>query len=478
MLVSNTLKYLPAQLLAPLSQFLSIIFWTHLGDDALIGYVTLIAAFQELAMAVFLQWWMLYSMREYGHYKKLDQLDHYWRTCRTIIAVASVIIACSAVINLRLFVDSQAALNVVLIVAAYSGLRAINNFNASIASLNLQFFKYTVLTLSGPFLGLLIGLFFLFRFGSDPIYPLAGYLLGEAIATAYLCARVVWRRFRFGMSAEIWKAALHYGLPMVPSALFSWLILQYPRFYIADTLTLQDAGLFAVGVGLGQRLASLITMIVTPAALPLLFKRAHEQGQAAAAGQLEANLLLLLAVLMPGLVGLYLVAPNLIPLIIAEPFIDSTLRILPWALATGGMYSMLSGYVNHIFFLQKKTRVLMLINFCTGLGVILLSVVFVRSFGLAGGAMASAAALTTAIVATIAWQWRAGHISLPLPAMIKIALSAAAMVAVVRVMGVDGDGVLALLVQIAVGGLTYCLAATVLFAGEARLLFARFRGAA
>ena len=51
MLISNTLKYLPSQVLAPLSQFLSIILWTYFADEKLIGYITLITAFQELAMA-------------------------------------------------------------------------------------------------------------------------------------------------------------------------------------------------------------------------------------------------------------------------------------------------------------------------------------------------------------------------------------------------------------------------------------------
>ena len=92
MLISNTLKYLPSQVLAPLSQFLSIILWTYFADEKLIGYITLITAFQELAMAMFVNWWMHYAMREYGHFKQHNQLTSFWQTSRCVIAVSSAIL--------------------------------------------------------------------------------------------------------------------------------------------------------------------------------------------------------------------------------------------------------------------------------------------------------------------------------------------------------------------------------------------------
>src|SRR5690606_15365587 len=146
MLISNTLKYLPSQVLAPLSQFLSIILWTYFADEKLIGYITLITAFQELAMAMFVNWWMHYAMREYGHFKQHNQLTSFWQTSRSVIAISSAIMVTAAVLNLVLFVDNTASPTVWALVALYAVFRARNNFNAAIASLEQQIMRYSILT--------------------------------------------------------------------------------------------------------------------------------------------------------------------------------------------------------------------------------------------------------------------------------------------------------------------------------------------
>src|SRR5690606_39604278 len=132
------------------------------------------------------------------------------------------------------------------------------------------------LTSAGPFVGLFIGVALLYRFGSDPVYPLLGYVLGEMLA-ALLAHQRQHIRLSWRPDYQTVKQALHYGSPMIGAALCAWLILQYPRYFIAGSLRLEQAGLYAVGVGLGLRIASLIRRMVTPAALPLLYKLVHEQ---------------------------------------------------------------------------------------------------------------------------------------------------------------------------------------------------------
>lgn len=453
MLISNTLKYLPSQVLAPLSQFLSIILWTYFADEKLIGYVTLITAFQELAMAMFVNWWMHYAMREYGQFKQQQQLNSFWQTSRCVISISSVILVTAAVLNLVLFVDSNAGLTVCVLVALYAIFRARNNFNAAIASLEQQILRYAILTSVGPFVGLFIGVALLYQFGSNPVYPLLGYVLGEMLATLLAHQRLQ-HTLRWQPDYQTIKQALHYGLPMIGAALCAWLILQYPRYFIAGSLSLEQAGLYAVGVGLGLRIASLITMIVTPAALPLLFKLVHEQGYQAAVSQLQQNLLLLLVVLLPGLLGLYAIMPVLVPMLVEQRFVDATMQVMPWALLAGGIEAVKNGYLNHYFFIHKKTAGIFIYDTAMAVAVILLCFFMVKKFGIEGGAMASAAALAAGIGGLVLWLVLSARVRLPYISILKVIIAVAVMFLLVDKVSAT-DALSALVLKIFVGALSY-----------------------
>lgn len=465
MLLINTLKYLPSQVLAPLSQFLSIILWTYFGDETLIGYVTLITAFQELALAMFVNWWMHYAMREYGQFRQQQQLAMFWQTSRSVIALSTALMVIAALINLLLFVDTQASLQTCALVALYAVFRAQNNFHAAIASLEQQIVRYSILTSVGPFVGLFIGVALLAQFGADPRYPLLGYVLGEILASVLAFQRRNVSFSRWTVSRDTVLQALRYGLPMIGSALCAWLILQYPRYFIAGSLSLEQAGLYAVGVGLGLRIASLITMMVTPAALPLLFKLLHEQGEAAAIAQLKQNLLLLLLVLLPGLVGLYAVMPVLIPLLVEQRFVDATLMVMPWALLAGGIEAIKNGYLNHYFFIRKRTSAILSYDALMAVATIALVAALVAVYGIAGGAMASAAALALGIGGLLLWLLVGGRLTLPYLSLAKITLAVGAMYLLVE--KVDAaEPLVALAVKIAVGALCYSVLILLLFRTE------------
>ena len=63
MLIRQTIAYLPAQLIGPLSQFAMAIVLTHWLGAAEYGLTMLIFASQELTFRVSLAWWTSYMMR-------------------------------------------------------------------------------------------------------------------------------------------------------------------------------------------------------------------------------------------------------------------------------------------------------------------------------------------------------------------------------------------------------------------------------
>ena len=63
MLFRQTLLYLPAQVLGPVFQFISIVAWTHFLIPTEMGLFALAAAMQELAYVATTVWFTLYTLR-------------------------------------------------------------------------------------------------------------------------------------------------------------------------------------------------------------------------------------------------------------------------------------------------------------------------------------------------------------------------------------------------------------------------------
>ena len=63
MLIQHTLRYLPAQLLSPLAQLLSMLLWTHWLSPQDMGVFTLVTVTQEIAYVVSLSWYSVYALR-------------------------------------------------------------------------------------------------------------------------------------------------------------------------------------------------------------------------------------------------------------------------------------------------------------------------------------------------------------------------------------------------------------------------------
>ena len=63
MLLRQTLLYLPAQVLGPLAQFVSIVLWTYFLDPAEMGTFALITAAQEFGYIAVMFFFSLYTMR-------------------------------------------------------------------------------------------------------------------------------------------------------------------------------------------------------------------------------------------------------------------------------------------------------------------------------------------------------------------------------------------------------------------------------
>jgi len=112
MLLRHTLLYLPAQLIGPLFQLISVIVWTHVVDEHTLGVITLVTATHELLQIAFLAWWSQYALRFLGRYRSEGDPLPFYRTENVVLLLSCIIqsLAVVAVLLLVIAPDANAGL--------------------------------------------------------------------------------------------------------------------------------------------------------------------------------------------------------------------------------------------------------------------------------------------------------------------------------------------------------------------------------
>src|SRR6202008_1238908 len=197
---------------------------------------------------------------------------------------------------------------------------------------------------------------------------------------------------------EIIRHALHYGIPILIGGALRWVGLNAPRFIVNDVLGVAAAGLFAVGYGLGQRAAAVAAMLVTAAAFPLAVKSMEQSGSKVAMRQLTENSALLIAILAPSITGIFMLRTEIVHLLIATPFQQVTLAVLPLSALAGAIRSLRAHFVDQTFLLHNRTRLMIVVAAIDAAVTVVLSLVFIRYWGLVGAAGATVIAAMAAAI--------------------------------------------------------------------------------
>src|SRR3954469_13310575 len=399
MLLKHTLLYLPAQFLGPLSQFAALLLWTHFADGRTVGAVTLITATQELLSATLLGFWSQYVLRHMGGLVQAGHGAALRSTATYVLAASAALQSTIALLILSRFIvpDAGTGLRSAVVLLAVS--RTVNLYLSERARVREDVWQFSTQNLTGPILGLAIGLVLLHRYGSDPFWPILGF---AAAQTGAALVGMVRDRDWIGLGAPrigIVSSALAYGGAILITGAFGWLAINSSRFLVDEMLGLEAAGAYSVGFGLGFRATTVAALAVTAAAFPLAVKRMDAGDRAGAFGQLAANGALLFGVVAPSTLGLWLVSPSLVRSLIAAPFWAATLETLPWALLAGAAYNIRAHFVQQAFLLDRRTTPMIVLSGLEALASAGCGFVLIGRYGLTGGAMGLAAATTAGLSA-------------------------------------------------------------------------------
>jgi O-antigen/teichoic acid export membrane protein len=269
-----------------------------------------------------------------------------------------------------------------------------------------------------------------------------------------------------------------FGMPLMLAGGIAWISGNGIRLVVEHVNGPEAVGLLSVGWGLGQRLSSVVAMLVTAAAFPLAVKHMVDGSREGAVRQLAMGGAILYGLVAPATAGILLITRPMVELMISPEFREMTIAVLPMAAVAGAVRNLRIHFCDQIFILFEQTRLTIIINAVETVSTVVLcfvGAVLAGPVGAVAGCLAGAA--IGALFAFVFGMVRFGLI-VPWDHVARISAASAVMSAVLMTPGVAGlaHGALAtILVKVSIAGLVYPLALAALYPLALRGLFVKAR---
>jgi len=468
MLFRQTLLYLPAQLFGPLFQFAAAIVWTHQLDAATYGVVTYLIVAQDLIALVVLGGWSAYVLR---HREELGERfgADLRRRDLTFVTIASALqLVAAAPILWSINVEISASL--LLLTALFLITRSALSHYAEVCRAETAIATFTIGQLASPVFGCSLSFAAIAWFGSDPRSVLGALCIAQTLGLVVVLHRLGVKGLPIPPDKALLKSALAYSGPLIVAGAALWIGGNGIRVIVEQMAGPVELGLMSVGLGLGQRIAGVVAMLVTAAAFPLAVKRLKDGDRDEAMRQVAINNLLIFALLAPMAVGTLVISTNLVNLVIAQPFRAATIVIFPIATMTGALRNLSMHGACQTFLLVLRTDLTMKVNMADAAMTMLGCAIGISIGGVTGAVIGCMVAALAWLVLTFTMAVRMG-----LPIMLRPA--AKILVATLVMGGLLAlvpwpAGILGLVGAIATGGFIYAAALLAQFTEARGLLIA------
>ena len=283
------------------------------------------------------------------------------------------------------------------------------------------------------------------------------------VLTAMLFAGVIWR----GPLAPIDLAALkdfaRFGVPLTISGFVFAIHAALDRMLVFHLMGDAAAGHYGASADLVRQIILIPATSIASATIPLAVRAFASDGAKSARRHLETSFEILLAALLPAVVGFAMTSDFVAHVIIGPEYTETARQILPILVFAWLFQAITQSYVHVSFHLAKKPTLITL----QGGGMLVVNLitmtVLISRFGLVG---AAAALVLTEMFGTL-FGWALARRAFPLPFniwhVLRIALATSAMAVVLAALklwipvGIAGFGAL-----VASGAVTYFIAAVCL----------------
>ncbi|MCA0319019.1 MAG: lipopolysaccharide biosynthesis protein [Proteobacteria bacterium] len=420
MLIRQTSTYMVAHGTSAALGFLSVILFTRLLTPAEYGFYVIALSIAGVVSALLFTWVRLSVLRFESEGEAADiRLTALAAYLASVLTMPVVL----AVTTLALGISFDRGLAAVVLAAALG----LFELGQEILRARLDATAYMRATVVRAFSAIAVS-YALVQAGFGGLGLVAGVVAGYVVS-ALLFSPAVWKGPRKPFDRATFNIMLGFGIPMAMSGGVFALHAALDRLLVAWLLGDAAAGIYGAAADLVRQIILFPALSVASAVVPLAIRSLAEEGAAAADEHLTRSGELLLAVVMPAVVGLAIVAPHFAALILGPEFRDTAAVLIPILVFAWLFQTISQQFVQVSFHLAKKPSLMV----AHGTVILVVNVVamalLVRPFGLKGAAWSLVIAEFAGVVAGYMLSQRA-H---PLPLFWRPALKVAAAVLVMAV---------------------------------------------
>jgi O-antigen/teichoic acid export membrane protein len=462
--LARALSLAPLQLAQALVGLGAIAAFTRLMSAEEFGQYALALSASMLAHTLLFTWAEAAAFRFLPAARAQDRLkDHFATLLALALALCiAVLVATGALLMLAGFTDDLLAL------CAFAAGAALLRFIIRIARESdraaLHVGRYAILETAYLLIGFSVGVALLMRFDLGAAAPFAGLLLA-GVVVLFVDAPRLFRQARGGApSADRAASYAAYGAPLALALAIDLAVQTIARFMLAAQAGASEVGAYAAAFGLARPL-DLLFMAAGAAISPLLLVAYENKGAGAVRDPARSGVTLMAAIVFPAAIGLAFVAVPLSTLLVGQALSAEAARALPWLALAGVASGFNLYYLSEAFQLTRRTGLRATLMLIPGAVQLALTAMLAGTHGATGAAMAAAAGAGIGSIVLILVGRRLIALPLPLDAIARVA-AATAIMSISLIASANAD----LLLRVAIGALSYALAAFALNVAGIRTL--------
>lgn len=428
-LLGKTLSYAPAVVVPAALQFLTVAVFTHLmGAEAFGRYALVMVSVQIIDIVAF-AWLRSGEMRFHQARVIAGSAERLFADTQILLlGLALAILGGGIPAVLGLIPDRALALamvsGLVFLVLRAALLQALNRHRLAGAAM-----RYGLIEIGRAVLSFAVAVVLATVLGLEEQALLVGGVVVLAVLLIADLSSVAVRLTGLSVDPATARTLFAFGLPATLAILLADLITLADRYIIGFFWGNEAVGVYAVAGSLARQSVALLFSVTLVAAYPLLMQVFESEGTRPAQRRLRENFAVVLSLALPATVGLALTAGHVAAVCLGGEYRQAGAQI-PWIALTAFLGGMKIHVYDHVFHLQKRTGLLLLLSIPVAVLNIGLNVALVPGWGVDGAIAAGLASCAGGLLLTVWAATRLMPVPVPLDTVWRSLLAAGAMAAV------------------------------------------------
>lgn len=385
-------KYSPSKIIGMLGNAIIVPVYTSLLSPDQYGLYSLSIAVLSFLCIIFSDWVGLSGLRFFKHHQMSQDMPKYLTTLVTMLASNICLMFILSYIFRQNFYDffhvPVRYFFAILVLIIPVAIRALL---FQLLRAQLKSIAFTVSTIVNQFMTILLSIFFVKVCHMGAIALLLGMAVSITLTDILLIFQsnvLSW----FRLQKIEWKSVMPimmYGVPIAATSLSAWIINQSNKFIMNSIHGFSQVGIVGVAYGLTLPLLMTIFSIITVAAIPRIINMYEEKIDVRPLISRFTGYFVLIALPIITVISIYSI--DYVQMLSSnDKFLDA-FKLVPY-FAFGTFFMALTDYTTLQYHLANKTYIDFIIKLTSGIVGVVLNIMLIPQYGLAGVGIATLSA--------------------------------------------------------------------------------------